>query len=282
MDKELIAGALAGSLAALVVVPLDIVKVRKQYWGNSALASGSTFHCLQQIVYREGLHSLYRGSIPSVFGYLCSWSCYFAIYTTMRTELQHYSSNSSFNAALLDSLAATTAGFASTTLASPIWVIRTKFMLQQQRQTAYETSSLLQTIRQTWSQNGLKGFWAGLSPSYLGLMHVAIQWPVYEFMRVRVASIASCDVHSNAVVLGASMCAKLAAALVTYPHEVLRTRMQTASAECRLTLLGTIGSIWRREGAQAFYRGLSTSLIRQVPVTAVVLVVHNSIVREWR
>jgi solute carrier family 25 folate transporter 32 len=274
MDKELIAGALAGSLAAFVVVPLDIVKIRKQYGGSSKVStSGSTLHCLREILSKEGFHSLYRGSVPSVFGYLCSWSCYFAIYGTMRKELQ----KSTFNASVVDLVSATSAGFASTTITSPIWVVRTKIMLLQHSKASQRQVNALQVIRQTWNQSGLAGFWAGLSPSYLGLMHVAIQWPTYEYMRREFARIMQSDIQNNNVVLAASLCAKVIASVSTYPHEVLRTRMQTG--ENRLSLVGTFKSICQREGALALYRGLSTSLIRQLPTTAVVFVAHNSIMR---
>lgn len=78
--------------------------------------------------------------------------------------------------------------------------------------------------------------------------------------------------------------AKMTASVATYPHEVLRTRLQTYRK-----LIGTQGqpvdpqhrvpgiirmakTIVHNEGWRALYRGLSVNLVRTVPNSAVTMV----------
>jgi len=85
---------------------------------------------------------------------------------------------------------------------------------------------------------GLGAFYSGLGPALLGLTHVAVQFPLYErfkkvFVRKEASHFASGKNpgESGEVdflgILAASVLSKICASSATYPHEVLRTRLQT-------------------------------------------------------
>ena len=76
-------------------------------------------------------------------------------------------------------------------------------------------------------------FYSGLTPALLGLTHVAIQFPLYEFLKMKFTGLEmgqtdakTEDVHWFAIAL-ATVLSKMTATSATYPHEVLRTRLQT-------------------------------------------------------
>lgn len=84
-----------------------------------------------------------------------------------------------------------TAGASGTILTNPLWVVKTRFMTQQ-------TSSGEQRYRHTWDalvriyrEEGGKAFYRGMLPSLFGVVHVAVQFPLYE--RFKVMSRASCS-----------------------------------------------------------------------------------------
>lgn len=76
----------------------------------------------------------------------------------------------------------------------------------------------------------------------------------------------------------------MTASITTYPHEVVRTRLQTLrlprdpgsenntpSAKKRVSLVRTIQKILKHEGWRGLYKGLSINLLRTVPNSAVTM-----------
>lgn len=70
------------------------------------------------------------------------------------------------------------------------------------------------------------------------------------------------------------------ASLATYPHEVLRTRLQmlprskSAGAPLKSPYTGlfhTIEVIFRAEGLRGFYKGMGVNLIRTVPASGLTI-----------
>ena len=85
MDPQVsnaLAGAAAGTIAAVIVCPLDVLKTRLQVstlrTGSNAYAS--TYHSLAHIVNTEGVKGLYRGLTPTIVALLPNWAVYFTVY----------------------------------------------------------------------------------------------------------------------------------------------------------------------------------------------------------
>jgi solute carrier family 25 (mitochondrial folate transporter), member 32 len=81
---------------------------------------------------------------------------------------------------------------------------------------------------------GLLSFYSGLTPALLGLSHVAVQFPLYEIFKVKFTGIEP-GMHASPNdqarhFWGLSLAvflSKVVASTATYPHEVVRTRLQT-------------------------------------------------------
>lgn len=80
-------------------------------------------------------------------------------------------------------------------------------------------------------------------------------------------------------ILFCSAVAKMTASVATYPHEVVRTRLQTqrrlllpsGAPRKRSGIIRTTGKIIHFEGWRGLYKGLSVNLIRTVPNSAVTM-----------
>lgn len=285
-----ISGALAGFLAGMAVCPLDVAKTRLQAQGTLQGKYRGILGTLRTIARDEGVRGLYRGLVPVVLGYFPTWMIYFSVYERAKRAypamLSPHGIDSEF---VTHSLSAFTAGGVSTSLTNPIWVVKTRLMLQTgdgHSTVANETyyKGTLDAFRRMYKNEGLKVFASGLVPSLLGLVHVAIHFPVYE----RLKQTLSCqdNQHSHASRLArlitASALSKMCASTLTYPHEILRTRMQIRSINPEQrgnSLIKTIVGIYTKEGPRGFYSGFTTNLARTIPASAVTLVSFEYISR---
>lgn len=197
---------------------------------------------------------------------------------------------------------------------NPIWVIKTRMMAQSNYRGASEYNrapwhyaNTFDAARKMYQAEGLRSFYSGLTPALAGIAHVAIQFPLYEFLKTRFIGLgvgpheSAEDRQSHFYGLSlAVFLSKITASTATYPHEVVRTRLQTqqrappqtspgdlayrgshatgysrppgtASSDGMINTLryrGTIQTcktILAEEGWRGFYAGLGTNLIRAVP-----------------
>lgn len=302
-DTQIIAlsGALAGFIAGVSVCPLDVAKTRLQAQGltNSQKYKGIT-GTLTTILKDEGYKGLYRGLIPIVLGYFPTWMIYFSVYEKAKKVYPNLAKNyygDNYSEFLIHSLSAFTAGSVSTSITNPIWVVKTRLMLQTgDGKTSFQSLSggnqknyyknTLDAFKKMYKNEGFLVFYSGLIPSLFGLFHVAIHFPVYEKLK----KFLHCDnfqhdqqkdsTHFSNLsrLITASSLSKMCASTLTYPHEILRTRMQISSlsiTKSNLTkhnLLHTILYIYKKEGLIGFYSGFTTNLARTVPASAVTLV----------
>lgn len=159
-------------------------------------------------------------------------------------------------------------------------------------------------IKRIWKTEGAAGFYKGLVPSLFGVSHVAVQFPLYERLKLLnrkspsqslqstcIATIADFGFAepadgsevSPSVILACSASSKMVASMVTYPHEVLRTRLQIQRKNPDSKVLGiweTLLNIWHRQGIRGFYRGLSVNLLRTVPNSAMTILTYELLIRQ--
>lgn len=120
----------------------------------------------------------------------------------------------------------------------------------------------------------------------LGCIEGTLQWVLYEklkksFSERRMSSSQSPgQSYPWADTLVAAAASKIVACTLTYPHEVLRTRLRQGSSVQRSSdgevqlkrysgLVNTISRIYKEEGIAAFYGGMTAHLLRVVPNSAI-------------
>ncbi|KAK3948290.1 mitochondrial carrier domain-containing protein [Pseudoneurospora amorphoporcata] len=205
---ETVAGLSAGSMATLIVHPLDIVKTRMQIHRSSptnpsaALTTVSVFRSLAQT--DRPLAALYRGLTPNLIGNATSWASFFFfksrfeqliahlkappsptpsisfsssedVTTQRETQAQiksHLSPTDFFAASLL-------AGAATQIITNPIWVLKTR-MLSTDRAAADAYQSMFSGAVRLFRSEGIVGFYRGLGVGMLAVSHGAVQFAVYD------------------------------------------------------------------------------------------------------
>ncbi|CAG7939951.1 unnamed protein product [Penicillium salamii] len=322
-------GASAGVASGIVTCPLDVIKTKLQAQGGfrrggaQEVASGTLYRGMigsgRRIWREDGLRGLYQGLGPMLLGYLPTWAVYLAVYD--RSREYFYEETGSWW--LSRGYASISAGACSTIVTNPIWVIKTRLMSQSLKQNSegvrapWQYSGTWDAARKMYQIEGIRSFYSGLTPALLGLTHVAIQFPLYEYLKMGFTGygIGEHPDTGSSHWIGISVAtflSKVCASTVTYPHEVLRTRLQTqqrtvpAPSPEEIAFRGglnhphdrgrsggisssdgmrnrpryngmirTFQTILKEEGWRAFYAGIGTNLFRAIPAAMTTMLTYE-------
>ncbi|CAL8470130.1 g9672 [Coccomyxa elongata] len=302
--KHAVAGCTAGLVSVLALHPLDVVKTRLQVQDGVAGALPiyhGTRDAIRRIVQDEGWRALYAGISPALLGAGLSWGIYFTAYNNAKMRWQGLR-NEAVLPAPLHLLSAAEAGCMVCLLTNPIWVIKTRLQLQRVSSLKAAGSKAAQravrgsnpyrgfahAVRQIAKEEGLKGFYRGLFPSLLLVSHGAIQFMVYEELK-KVASGPLMRANGDTQpltgleisVIGAA--SKLAASIVTYPSQVVRSRIQQRQDQFRGVRYDsgwrTLRVTMRREGIRGLYKGLLPNVLRVMPQSAITFLIYEKVMR---
>ncbi|XP_022775947.1 nicotinamide adenine dinucleotide transporter 2, mitochondrial-like [Durio zibethinus] len=270
------AGATAGAIAATFVCPLDVIKTRLQVHGlpeaSQSGARGSVIiTSLQNIIKNEGLKGLYRGLSPTILALLPNWAVYFTLYEQLKGLLTSLDDNGGQLTIGANMVAAAGAGAATAITTNPLWVVKTRLQTQGMRTGVVPYTGVLSALRRIVHEEGLRGLYSGVLPSLAGISHVAIQFPAYEKIKSYMAEKEKTTVDhlSPADVAIASSISKVLASIMTYPHEVIRSRLQEQGQvrnEVQYEgVIDCIRKVFQKEGVPGFYRGCAANLLRTTP-----------------
>ncbi|KAL1980578.1 hypothetical protein VTN96DRAFT_3946 [Rasamsonia emersonii] len=289
---ETVAGFTAGVISTLCLHPLDLIKTRLQVDRVSPSRLGSSFRVIREIYRTEGgITAFYRGLTPNLVGNSTSWAVYFLFYGKIKDTIRN---TRTFDKDGLGAseyfLASGAAGLLTAILTNPIWVIKTR-MLSTGSRTPGAYPSFVSGARQILTSEGVAGFYRGLVPALFGVSHGAFQFMAYEQLKAyRSKSTWARNAPASATPGGGadrelgnldlliiSSLSKVFAGCITYPYQVLRTRLQAYDAA--LVYRGVWDAtrkIWHNEGVGGFYKGLGPNLLRVLPNTWVTFLVYEN------
>ncbi|KAL9130719.1 MAG: hypothetical protein Q9217_001156 [Psora testacea] len=259
-----------------------------------------TFQILFSIRRVEGWRGLFKGLGPNLTGVVPARAVNFYTYGNGKRIISQQF-NDGQEAAWVHLWAAATAGLVTGTATNPIWLVKTRLQLDKNNAEKAGTSGNRQykdsmdCVRQTLRAEGIRGLYRGLSASYLGVTESTLQWVLYEQMKLYLSDRETRLVASGRAAttwdktvswtgkVGAAGTAKFFAALVTYPHEVIRTRLRQApQSNGRMKYTGIVqcfSTIWREGGVASLYGGLTPHMLRVVPSAAIMFGMYELILR---
>ncbi|CCM01325.1 uncharacterized protein FIBRA_03374 [Fibroporia radiculosa] len=301
--QHFVAGGLGGMCGAIVTSPFDVVKTRLQsdlfrvkhaslgLAGNGVVVAPhrpnllwhfvETGHIIRDIYREESFRALFRGLGPTLVGAIPARSINFFTYGNGKHIIANQFNDGQENS-YVHLAAATCAGIVTGTATNPIWVVKTRLQLSQSSGQATVGGSWA-VIKQIVRQEGVRGFYKGLSASYLGVTEGTIQWTLYERLKRLTANTKGKGGFQEWLgMLGSAGMAKCVASLITYPHEVLRTRLRQPLVDGKVKYTGlvqTLRLVIAEEGAHSLYGGLSAHLMRVIPNAAVMYSIYEAVLR---
>ncbi|KAK8658657.1 hypothetical protein V6N13_036860 [Hibiscus sabdariffa] len=289
--RDFICHAGAGATAATFVCPLDVIKTRLQVHGlpqssQSGVRGTVIITSLQNIIRNEGLKGMYRGLSPTIIALLPNWAVYFTLYEQLKGLLTSHDDNGGQLTIGANMVAAAGAGAATAITTNPLWVVKTRLQTQGMRTGVVPYTGVLSALRRIVHEEGFRGLYSGVLPSLAGISHVAIQFPAYEKIKSYMAKRGNTTVDhlTPTDVAIASSISKVLASIMTYPHEVIRSRLQE-QGHARNTqvqyagVIDCIRKVFRKEGVSGFYRGCATNLLRTTPSAVITFTTYEMIHR---
>lgn len=178
--RSLLSGAGAGVVCTLLCAPLDVTKVRLQVQGalGGKKYSGGVFTSIRKIYVEEGLKGVFKGVGPALVTVPLFWGVYWPIYDRMKVHLEESQPN--LSTPMMHILSAVAAGATGDIITNPFWVTRTRIQtlaLHSSDNIPSEVSTF-QMMKLIYQHEGWRAFYKGLGASFLGLSHVAIQFPL--------------------------------------------------------------------------------------------------------
>ncbi|KAI5455904.1 mitochondrial carrier domain-containing protein, partial [Mariannaea sp. PMI_226] len=309
------AGATSGVATSVVICPLEVIKIKLQgrdglqLWTLDSISKRRSFQDRgligtgRAIWLEGGLIGMYQELGPTMVAYLPRGAIYFTVYHRVNQFLKERFSKQPLH------VSAVTGGTCSILFTNPLWVIKTRFISQAStsaKDTPKEYKSAIDVAWKMYCREGITSFYSGLTPALLGVTHLAVQFPLYDQFKRYLTGTRLGNWHEDHEwlqvlgIIAASATSKACAMAATYPHEVIRTRLQTQQKICLFApveparsskalgpsfspryrgIISTFKTILREEGLRALYSGMGTGLIGAVPASATTMLVYEAVVR---
>jgi solute carrier family 25 thiamine pyrophosphate transporter 19 len=179
------------------------------------------------------------------------------------------------------------AGGIATSLTYPLDLLRTRFAAQG---TERVYKSLYSGIREIATQEGPRGFFQGVSAAIVGIVpYMGLFFLSYESLKPPLADL-SLPIGSGDAVAG--VIASITAKTAVFPLDTVRKRLQVQGPSrtryvhrnipAYTGVLDTIKQVLRREGVRGLYRGLTVSLLKAAPASAITMWTYERAMRAMK
>lgn len=273
---DVIAGSFGGISGTLVGQPFDVVKVHLQS-ASSSISLGSS---IRDTWRQEGVKGFWRGVLPPVIAEGLISTVYFGTYAMMQRVFQEdpnipLSTSQGF-------MAGAVSGVTGTFIVAPAELVKIRLQTSHEVSTQSELTRTVKVARHIWSQEGLLGFSRGFGVTLLREVPcIALYFGLYELCKKRFR-----DKEGNLSVLGQICAGGFAGSgswIITYPFDVIKTRIQADRGSKRISIPSCTREIWNRSGVRGFYSGVIPCGVRAFPVNAVIFGIYEwCVAMSWR
>ncbi|KAJ5462142.1 hypothetical protein N7530_010347 [Penicillium desertorum] len=295
--QVVLAGGIAGLISRFCIAPLDVVKIRLQLQIHSLSDPAShqsingpvykgTLSTMRTIMTQEGVTGLWKGNIPAEMMYVCYGATQFTAYRGTTQALAQLGSYR-LPQPVESFLSGAVAGGCATGVTYPLDLLRTRFAAQGPDRVY---GSLRASIVEIARHEGLPGFFRGCSAAVAQIVpYMGLFFTTYEALRPAMTW--------DALPLGtgdaaAGVVASVLAKTGVFPLDLVRKRLQVQGpTRTRYVhrnipeykgVLRSIAMIVRTQGVRGLYRGLTVSLLKAAPASAVTMWTYEHALKVLR
>ncbi|XP_052810692.1 mitochondrial uncoupling protein 2-like [Mya arenaria] len=158
---RILSGMTTGSISVTVAQPTEVVKIRMQVVGaGMGSMPGGTMRAYLDIARKDGFRGLWRGYVPNVIRNTITGVCELVTYDLIKEKI--LSMNLMTDSFPCHVVSGFSAGFVATVVASPVDVVKTRYISNPGQYT-----NVLQCARLLVKECGLGSLYKGFLPSFL-------------------------------------------------------------------------------------------------------------------
>lgn len=279
--EHLIGGLSGGVTSTMACHPLDLLRIRfSADEGNETRPRYRNYwHAAKSIVGARGFRGMYQGLSSNLIGSSLSWGLYFQYYHVIRDKCERHAITTGMHE--VDRfLYGMVTGTCILSITNPVWVTKTRLCLQYENEGA-QYRGMLDCMRELVRNEGVRSLYKGFLPGTIGTAHGALQFMLYNLFKERRFRSLGLPPDPDEI-LGTFDClifsavSKIIATTVTFPYQVLRTRLQDQHANYK-GLRDAVKKTYRFEGLRGFYKGLLMGNLRQLPNVVVTFVTYENV-----
>ncbi|KAL1379686.1 hypothetical protein pipiens_003745 [Culex pipiens pipiens] len=178
IGTRICAGLTTGGLAVLLAHPTHVVKVRGQ--ADSSRFSTGTLNAYRAIYCEEGIRGLWKGAVPNMGRISIVNVAEVVVYDVVKDTLLRYVAVPSEDVRLHFG-SAVIAGFAATLVASPVDVVKTRYINSPKNR----YRGVIDCAIRMRQQEGFLAFYKGFVPSFSRLVSWnVVMWITYEQLKI--------------------------------------------------------------------------------------------------
>lgn len=207
-------GFAANAISTTVTSPIDVIKTNYQIH-RMRQNPLSTAEIVKDIWVKRGVRGFYTGLIPMISTYPIFWTLYFS-------TNEYLSHKKIFDSGLADKFTKSyICSLVGSSLTNPLFVLKTRVQNNNSTQI-----SLINTIRET-NKLGVRGYFKGLPSTLLNNVKLAIQFPLYDYIKDNTGSITL-----------ASSSSKIISSTIFYPLDLIRINQRTSNSKDSIINVG--------------------------------------------
>jgi len=285
-SESLAAGVVSGIATRTACAPLTTIKTLFQLQKTKISADSSEYrgiiHALQEITRNTGLRSLWKGCLTGCCRLAPYAGVKFAVFDQLKTVFGEENSCGELVLTTPERLAfGGLAGVAATLSTYPLDLVQTQ-------QIAYNNSHRVH--RSAWGimteiclREGPRGLFRGGYTSIVGVIpYEGVQFAVYETLKAK-ELFGGGRPRNEGSMSGCFLAGSVAGAAgqtISYPLDVVRTRLAAPGAHEYKGMLDCFSKIFSEEGIHGLFRGNVASLVSVIPRAAIMFCSYELLKRQ--
>ncbi|KAI8341652.1 mitochondrial carrier domain-containing protein [Chlamydoabsidia padenii] len=270
-------GGAASCIAAIVVHPFDLTKVRLQ--NSKGSGNQGMFATMVKIARTEGPLQLYAGLSASILRQATYSTVRFGGYEKMKRIVSKDKDPNVWQMLV----ASSTAGALGGACGNPGDVVNVRMQydgqlpVQQRRNYKHALDGVVRIAREEGVASLFRGLGPNMNRAILMTSSQCVSYDTFKDLLLRYSPL------QDGLILHftSSTLAGLVATTVCSPVDVIKTRIMTASSSDRkMSSLNVMSSMYRNEGLASFFKGWTPAFIRLAPQTIITFVVLEQF-KKW-